>query len=87
MLSNHQVKQESGRQEEQILADGEVVEHIVEQIEQSEGGTRDEEQTIYLDAEGRGTATAIVDGKEVRILSVLDYRKLDSFLLELRSSF
>ncbi len=24
-----------------------------------------EEQTIYLDAEGRGTATAIVDGKEV----------------------
>ena len=73
------MKQESGGQVEQILADGEVVEHIVEQMEQSEGVGPEEEQTIYLDAEGRGTATTMVDGKEVRISSVLVCRKLDFF--------
>ena len=62
------MKQESNVQEEHILTDGEVVEHIVEQIEQQSGdGTTEGEQTIYLDADGRGTATAIVDGKEVSL--------------------
>ena len=63
------MKQESNVQEEHILMDSEVVEHIIEQIEQqsSDGTAQEGEQTIYLDADGRGTATAIVDGKEVSL--------------------
>ena len=69
MIYFNQVKPESSVQEEHVIVNDEVVEHIVEQLENQSGvgniQEEEEEQTIYLDAEGRGTATAIVDGKEV----------------------